>query len=181
MLTQNQYVLGMAEMGLIFPIADLIALCFILVARKVLIIHQCFGYCWAVLAQHQGCLSNIPPSLVGWGWARTLGDTQPGKLTQTDERDIPYHMMSAQQKKLRERRRRRGICYYICLLEQPLCILKLCSQASPACGKYRINALFFFASTHGISFCFIKLALSWSMRSFPSYFLPSLSFWEGER
>ena len=38
-------VLGLAEMELIFPIAALIMLCSVLVARKVLITHQCFGYC----------------------------------------------------------------------------------------------------------------------------------------
>jgi len=38
-------VLGLAEMELIFPIAALIVLCFVLVARKVLITYQCFGYC----------------------------------------------------------------------------------------------------------------------------------------
>ena len=36
-------VLGLAEMELIFPIAALIVLCFVLVARKVLITHWCFG------------------------------------------------------------------------------------------------------------------------------------------
>ena len=38
-------VLGLAGMELPFPIAALIVLCFVLVARKVLIAHQCFGYC----------------------------------------------------------------------------------------------------------------------------------------
>ena len=38
-------VLGLAGMELIFPIAALIVLCSVLVARKVLITHQCFGYC----------------------------------------------------------------------------------------------------------------------------------------
>ena len=37
-------VLGLAEMELIFPLAALIVLCFVLVARKVLITHRCFGY-----------------------------------------------------------------------------------------------------------------------------------------
>ena len=32
-------------MELIFPIAALIVLCFVLAARRVLITHQCFNYC----------------------------------------------------------------------------------------------------------------------------------------
>jgi len=36
---------GLAEMELVFPIATVIVLCFVLVARKVLITLQCFGYC----------------------------------------------------------------------------------------------------------------------------------------
>ena len=38
-------VLGPAEMELILPIAALVVLCSASVARKVLIRHQCFGYC----------------------------------------------------------------------------------------------------------------------------------------
>lgn len=37
--------LGLAEMKVILPLAAPIELCFVLVARKVLITHQCFGYC----------------------------------------------------------------------------------------------------------------------------------------
>ena len=38
-------ILDLAGMELTFPIAALIVLCFVFVARKVLITHQCFGYC----------------------------------------------------------------------------------------------------------------------------------------
>jgi len=60
-LATNVYicVLGVAEMELIFPIAALIVLCFVMVLWKALITHHCFGYCWVVLAQHKDCLSNI--------------------------------------------------------------------------------------------------------------------------
>jgi len=40
-----EIVLGLAEMELVFPTAALIVLCFVLVARNILITHQCFGYC----------------------------------------------------------------------------------------------------------------------------------------
>lgn len=43
-----------------------IVLCCALVATKVLITHQYSGCCWAVLAQHQGCLYNIPPHQHTW-------------------------------------------------------------------------------------------------------------------
>jgi len=45
-------VLGLAEMGIIFPIATLIVSYSLLVARKVLTIHHCCGYCWSMLPQH---------------------------------------------------------------------------------------------------------------------------------
>jgi len=54
-------VLGLAGMELTFPSAALIVQCWFFVARKVLLIHQCFGYCWAVFTGHQGYLSNLPP------------------------------------------------------------------------------------------------------------------------
>ena len=38
-------VLGLAEMEFIFPVAALIVLCSVLVARKVLVTQQRFGYC----------------------------------------------------------------------------------------------------------------------------------------
>lgn len=39
------WVLGLAEMQLILPIAALALLCFVLAARKVLMTLQRFGYC----------------------------------------------------------------------------------------------------------------------------------------
>ena len=67
------FVLSLAEMELIFPIAALIVLCSVLVARTVLITHQCFGCYGAVLTQHQGCLSNIPPLTSSLGVGKILG------------------------------------------------------------------------------------------------------------
>ena len=40
---------------------------------------------------------TFPPHS-GTGWARSWEGTQPGQLTRTDQRDIPYHMTSAQYK-----------------------------------------------------------------------------------
>ena len=44
-VAQMQLVLGLAETELIFPIAALVVLRSVLVARKVSIRHQCFGCC----------------------------------------------------------------------------------------------------------------------------------------
>ena len=102
-------------MELILPIAALIVLCSVLVARKVLITHQCFGYCWAVLAQHQGCLSNIPPltsrlgvgKILGGDTARTADPNWPKGYS------MPYDVCSAI--KARRRRNKGGAFVYLCL------------------------------------------------------------------
>lgn len=64
-------------------------LCFGFVARPVLIMHWCFGFCWASLAQHQGFIFHHSVSWEG---------TQLGELAGTDQRAIQDH---AQQQKLR--------------------------------------------------------------------------------
>ena len=80
-------------MELTFLIAAHVELCFAYVARVVLITNQSFGYCWAVLAEHQGCLSNLSHQRpVGSGWTNGWEGTQLGQLTPTDQRDILYHM-----------------------------------------------------------------------------------------
>ena len=97
--------LGLAEMELIFPIAALTVLCFVLVARKMLLTHQCLGCCWAVLAQQQGCLSNIPPhspsrlgvgKILGGDTARTADPNWPKGPS------IPYDVCSAMKAKRKE-------------------------------------------------------------------------------
>lgn len=52
----------------------MVLLCFGFVARTVLVTHQCFGFCWALLAQHQGFI--FPPLCLlqqlgqgrAWSW-----------------------------------------------------------------------------------------------------------------
>ena len=128
-------VLSLAEMELIFPIADLIVLCFVLVARKVLMTHQCFGYCWAVLPQHQGCLANIAPLTSRLGVGKILG----GDIARTADPNwpkgysIPYDICS----EIKAKRKEEEIGHL--LPEQPLCALKLyfpgSGWTSPADGK----------------------------------------------
>ena len=113
-------------------------------------------------------LQRSPLHPVGWGWAGSWEGTWSGQLTQTAQRAIPYHMASAQQWKLREKRSG-GIHHDdVCVPEQPLRILKPCfpgsAWKSPTDGTERRNVLFSFASA--CSFCFIKLPLSWPKRGF---------------
>lgn len=78
---------GPAEEALTFRIAAVIVLCFVLVARKVLMTHQCFGYCRTVLAQHQDHLSNISSPCLHWGeWQSGLvGSWCPDKVSPPTE------------------------------------------------------------------------------------------------
>lgn len=46
-----------------FHTAAFVVLCIVLIARTVLVSHQCFGYCCAVLAQHEGSISSSAPLL----------------------------------------------------------------------------------------------------------------------
>ena len=73
-------VLGLAETELILPIAALVVLCFVLVARKALITHQCFGYCRAVLAQHKAVSPTLPPAPTGGLW---VGKILGGDIART--------------------------------------------------------------------------------------------------
>lgn len=86
---QNQlYVCAGAEMQLIFSTAAHTVLCFALGMRKV------FWWCWAVLTQHQGPISNIPTSPAGRGWAKSIGYSQHQKLGKRRRKwDIPYLLL----------------------------------------------------------------------------------------
>lgn len=88
----SKSVWGLAEMEFIFPPAVLTVLGCVLVTGKALVTHWYVGS-----AEHEGSLFNIFPSAAGWGWARLWEGSQPRQLTQTDQMDIPYYMMSAQQ------------------------------------------------------------------------------------
>lgn len=69
----------------------MVLLCFGFVARIVLVTHQCFGFCWALLAQHQGFI--FPPLCLlqqaGQGWTRRWERTQLAQLAKTDP-NWPY-------------------------------------------------------------------------------------------
>ena len=100
--------LVLAGIELIVFIAANMGLCFGFVLKTVLIIEvftiaeQCLHKAKAFSAPH----TTTPAS--SWGCTRSWEGTQPGQLTPTDRRDIPYHMMSRSAYKAGGRRRQRG-------------------------------------------------------------------------
>lgn len=140
---QSKSALSLAEKELIFSMAALFLLCFVLVARKVSITQYSFGYCWAVL---QCCLFDIPPLTVDAGSGQKSWEgTQTGQLTQTDYGifHIMWHLLSKRSYKKGRGRR-----------------------------ETEKNLLFFFTSACGLCFCFIKLSSSWLIRFFHLLFSP---------
>lgn len=99
-----------------------------------------------------------------WGVAKCGDETQLGPLASTDQRDFPYHMLSAQMKKLSKEwcKWEAFIIFNVCLLEQLLHMWK-CSfpgsgQTLLVDGKVENN--FFFSSffcAHNLSLWFSKL------------------------
>lgn len=57
------FLLTASDWGRTFHTAAFVVLCIVLTARTVLVSHQCFGYCCAVLAQHEGSISSSAPLL----------------------------------------------------------------------------------------------------------------------
>ena len=89
-------------MEVTFLIAACMMLYFRFMTKIVLITHQCFGYCQAVLAQHAGVLGwaffgifffplHSASQWVGWEYAQSWKRTWSWELTWTDQRDVPYH------------------------------------------------------------------------------------------
>lgn len=84
--------------GLSFSMAAHTALGFALVTTAPLVSQQCLENCWAVLAQHQGCLVNSPARASGTGLDKKCWE-DIYETTELYERDIPYHMTSHSPKK----------------------------------------------------------------------------------
>lgn len=61
----------------------------------------------------QGCLSNIPPLPIGLVWTRCWEGTWPVQIIQIDQRDVRFHVTSAQIQKLKERRRKGRSIHYL--------------------------------------------------------------------
>jgi len=67
-------------------------LCFVFRMRIISITHQCFSCCWAVLTWSQGLSdSHAVWPVRSWRCTRSWKGTEQGQLTQTHQRDIPYH------------------------------------------------------------------------------------------
>lgn len=87
-------VLGLSGMELILFLVCMVVW-FGFLTGTVWITHQYFGSCWAMLAQHQEfCSSQSATQWVSQGWARSWEGMQPAQLTQTDQSDMRYCIMS---------------------------------------------------------------------------------------
>lgn len=82
-------ILGLPELTLIFFMAARMVLCFGFVTKTVLIAHQCFHCCWAVLAEHW---SFLVPTLFcqwgGWGHARSQERHSQGSWLQIRDKSL---------------------------------------------------------------------------------------------
>ena len=159
---RKKVVLVLAWIELIFFIVASMRLCFGFVLETVLIIQGCFRYCWAVLTQSRPFLLLTPPhQRVGWGCTRSWEGTQLGRLTPTDQRDIPYHMMSCSAYKAGRRRRKGGDTFGVMAFVLPSNCQAWWSPAFlemaehlPADGKWWMNSLLCFACACGFSFAY---------------------------
>lgn len=93
-VTLKLSVSGLSEIKLNFPTAVLVGLLFARLAGKALVIQQCFG-----------TISTTFPIVPLWQWRRSWDGKDLPQLTQTDQRDILYYMVSTQQSKLIIRRK----------------------------------------------------------------------------
>lgn len=82
-------VLDLVGMQKIFFITACSFLYFRSVTKTMLVIHQCFSYCWTAL--DNTAVSYCGPNQeVSWVWARAWEIAQPGQLTQANQSDIFY-------------------------------------------------------------------------------------------
>jgi len=116
------------------------------VLKTTLIAQGWFSYCWAVLAQSPGLLPT-----------RSQEGAQPGQLTPTDPRDIPYHVTSCSVYKAGGRRKggmfrvMAFVCPSNCYAWWSPAFLEMAAHL-PADGKQWTNPLFCFACTNGCCF-----------------------------
>lgn len=121
-----------------------------------------------------------------WGVAKCGDGAQLGPLASTDQRDFPYHMLSAQMKKLSKEwcKWEAFIIFNVCLLEQLLHMWKCSFPGSGQTllfdGKVENNIFFppFFVHTtfhFGLVNCLIM-----TYALFSALFPSRLSSWEGQ-
>ena len=78
---------------LVFFEVACVGLCFGFMVERVLITKACLLLSSACTASRPFFLTP-PHQRVGWGCTRSWEGTQLGQLTPTDQKDVPYHMMS---------------------------------------------------------------------------------------
>lgn len=156
-------------------------LCFAFLAPGVLVTHWCFGYCWAELAQHQGCLSNPPLRRpTGCRQARGLEGDSWGTWSELTQKI--FHTVCLTPSHKREGGKEKGGIFWVmvfafwrnCHVYQHPTSQKFTWHLS-AGMKWWINFFFFFfPSTCG--FCFFLLNCHYlNPWSCPFYFLSVLA------
>lgn len=80
--TNSVYWVWLLMMDLIFFLSAWMVLCFEFVIKTMLIAHQCFGYCWAVFAQHQDFLflPHSAPKVSRLEVGKKLGEETAGTM-----------------------------------------------------------------------------------------------------
>lgn len=144
-----------------------VVLGFAFVAKTVLRRHQCFGYCWAVAAQHQGYLVNPRKGQAGSG-------QEAGREKWLKGYSTLYDVVLSDKKELKGSMRRHHGCD-VCIPKQLLHVLRSCFLGSACWWEVGKKFLFLF-SFHAQLLVF--LLDPWA---FPSYFLPSFCWREGVR
>lgn len=157
-----------SELDFIFTTAALTVLCSALVAGKVLVTHQCFGF----FSQDQHCLSNIP-SIKGLGVGKIL-DAQLSQQTQINQRGILYDVSS--DIKAKERRRKRGSLLFTMFAFQSSCYAcwnSFSQEVAAIACQWEVNnkpISFLFACVH------TNIHFSLSKLSYHNLWLCSISF-----
>lgn len=140
-----------------FSQSTLTVLCFLFVTKKVLITHQHFGFCWAVLAQNQRCLSNILAPISRLGVARSWEQTQPPQLTPTEQRySIPCDIGSAIKTK-REEEKEAGHSLFQCFFFQGNQDIQWRPTSQEVAGHHlllEVENKYSFAASHNFWSCF---------------------------
>ena len=123
--------------------------CFGFLMKIMMTTHQCFICCWAVLHRANDALASHAALLVrALGMHKDCKGTELGELTQSDQKDAPYHMASCWTVKAGSKKEEgRDVWNYgICLPKEAWCKMSLAflrmAEHLPADGKQQMKSCF---------------------------------------
>lgn len=128
---------GWGEVHFLFAALPVVSLA--LITRKVLITHQCFSYCWAVLAQYQHSFSKFPSPHQGAGGKQDPGKGHNQASWPKLSKGVFHAIWLGCRRYGKEDEGEAFIMHNICLLEKLLHVLRPCfpgSQTWLANGKF---------------------------------------------